>query len=200
MSADVIYGTIYCITNKVNNKQYVGQTIRSPKKRFSEHFCDANRNKCSSKFGNALRKYGKDNFTMEVLEEGIDSIHTLNTLEEEYIKTLSTIDKGYNLSSGGLNHIVSDSTRKLLRAKRHSEESKEKIRKAMLGNEHSNPEIFRKMNKAKIDTTVHCFQHSSYGKVSANCALLSKCFGVNNSAVHNVVKGTYKSTKGWTLV
>ena len=194
-----VCGTIYCITNTFNGKQYIGQTTRSVKKRFSEHFSDAKRGKCSSKFGNALLKYGKENFSVEVLICNIPSIDELNTLEEKYINMYGTRTSGYNLSSGGLNHVVSESTKALMRTKRHTEETKAKISKALIGNKYSDPEVLRKINKERTDTTVHCFIHEQHGKVFANCALLSKCFGLNNSAVHNVVKGTYKSTKGWKL-
>lgn len=53
---------IYCITNKVNGKQYVGLTMRTLEERFKEH-C-----KAESAIGRALRKYGLDNFKLEIID------------------------------------------------------------------------------------------------------------------------------------
>ena len=51
-----IYGRIYCIENKINHKKYIGLTTRSIEERFSEH-C-----KADTVIGEAIRKYGVDNF------------------------------------------------------------------------------------------------------------------------------------------
>lgn len=85
---------IYCITNKVNGKQYVGLTMRTLEERFKEH-C-----KAESAIGRALRKYGLDNFKLEI----IDSSETSEDLwkkESYWIKNKDTFRNGYNMTDGG---------------------------------------------------------------------------------------------------
>ncbi|MBE8953258.1 MAG: GIY-YIG nuclease family protein [Quinella sp. 1Q7] len=58
-----MYGVIYLIMNLINSKPYVGQTRRLLEQRFAEHA------KADSLIGNAIRKYDRENFSIEVLEE-----------------------------------------------------------------------------------------------------------------------------------
>ena len=68
---------IYKMTNKINGKIYIGQSI-DIEKRIKEHFWKATNTKdvsYNSAIHQAIRKYGQENFTWEVLEEcGIDVI------------------------------------------------------------------------------------------------------------------------------
>lgn len=98
---------IYKITNNINGKIYVGQSIDIPK-RIYEHkykaFCkdDISYN---SAIHNAFRKYGLDNFTFEILEEV--SIKELDDKEIFYIKELNSLSpNGYNIQSGGQKYKV----------------------------------------------------------------------------------------------
>ena len=52
-------GYIYLITNKINNKKYIGQTTRTIKIRISDHFSNLYKNYAIT---NAIKKYGKENF------------------------------------------------------------------------------------------------------------------------------------------
>ena len=122
---------IYKITNNVNGKAYVGQTTIDVEKRWKEH-CKKSKQNVSA-ISNAIQKYGKGNFTFEVIINNIVTIKELNNLEEFYIKELDTISPlGYNLTSGGLNYIFSDSTKEKMRnvnlGKKHSAERVENIR------------------------------------------------------------------------
>jgi len=58
---------IYKITNLVNGKCYIGQTVKPVAYRFSQHLYDAVKNKKKNVFHSALRKYGKDNFKHELV-------------------------------------------------------------------------------------------------------------------------------------
>lgn len=87
---------IYCITNKLNGKQYVGQTVRSLEERYSEH-C----RKLNTVVGKAIKKYGKENFNIEILDSSL-IIDDLNDKETYWIKEKNTIiPNGYNLCYGG---------------------------------------------------------------------------------------------------
>lgn len=57
-------GNIYKITNDINGKVYIGQTVQSVEKRFKQHMF---KNSCP-KLANAIKKYGKSHFTIETLE------------------------------------------------------------------------------------------------------------------------------------
>lgn len=98
-------GIIYCYTNLVNNKKYIGQTI-NPKKRFNQHKSSAFNEKDSeynSPLHRAFRKYGYENFKYEVLIEN-NEIDILNELEIYFIKKYnSQIPNGYNIEPGGKN-------------------------------------------------------------------------------------------------
>jgi len=92
---------IYCFTNKVNGKKYVGQSL-SIESRFNSHRnCHLNEryNGYDTKFYRALRKYGFDNFDFCVLEEC--SKEELNNREKYYISHFDSFNSGYNSSDGG---------------------------------------------------------------------------------------------------
>ena len=93
-------GFIYKITNKLNNKVYIGQTIQKPIERFYQHCAK----KCDKYILNmvihkAIFKYGKDNFTFEVIEEVPKQ--QLNEREEYWIKYYNSYTDGYNSTKGG---------------------------------------------------------------------------------------------------
>lgn len=85
---------VYAITNLTNEKQYIGITTRSIKKRFSEH-CKAN-----SGIGNAIRKYGANNFTIVQIDIA-KSWEELCEKEIHYISKYDTYKNGYNQTLGG---------------------------------------------------------------------------------------------------
>lgn len=90
-------GFIYKITNKVNNKIYIGQTRYTVEFRWRQH-----KNK-KTDFGNhfhdAIRKYGEDNFLVETLEEC--DVEKLNEREIYYIAKFDSFNNGYNTTLGG---------------------------------------------------------------------------------------------------
>ena len=61
-------GWIYKITNKINNKVYIGQTINSLEKRFKQHLSEAKQGK-NCRLHSAIRKYGIDAFVIEPIEK-----------------------------------------------------------------------------------------------------------------------------------
>lgn len=86
---------IYKITNIQNNKSYIGQTITTPEARWKRHQQDALSNRLNTHFAQAIRKYGVDNFILEV----IDTAKTQEELTEKesfWIKHYNSIDNGYN--------------------------------------------------------------------------------------------------------
>ena len=91
---------IYLIKNNINGKCYVGKTLKSPKERFSEHLYDAYKPTEENRpLYRAIKKYGKDNFSLHVLEECTDGL--ASEREIWYIKKLKTYAHGYNATIGG---------------------------------------------------------------------------------------------------
>lgn len=90
---------IYCITNQVNNKKYVGST-NDPIRRKQEHFNSARWRSTASYYyplQKAMRKYGIENFMFEVLEECSNDIAAQK--EKEWIVKLNSLTNsgyGYN--------------------------------------------------------------------------------------------------------
>ena len=102
------FNCIYCYTNKVNGKKYIGQTVDFVK-RHNSHICASyNKNNRAYKlpFHKAIRKYGIENFTVEILKEDLKDYEEMDYWECFYIiefDTLANNQKGYNVASGGNN-------------------------------------------------------------------------------------------------
>jgi hypothetical protein len=118
---EVCQGWIYCITNKVNGKKYIGQT-NNFERRKKEHFSIVDEGNVSLR--NAFIKYGVENFTMESILT-FNAINkkvlrkVLNQLEIFYISKYDTFNKnkGYNFTKGGKGNL----------GFKHTEESKRKM-------------------------------------------------------------------------
>jgi len=132
---------IYCITNLVNDKKYVGQTIRDPDVRWYEHKYNAN-NDCVYYIHRSMRKYGSTNFQFEVIDESTNNIDELNDLEEFYISFYDTFKgHGYNLTSGGDSFVMSEETKEKLKqvhlGKKLTDEHRQKLSESQIGRKHS---------------------------------------------------------------
>lgn len=91
---------IYKIENIKNGKVYIGKTISSIEKRWREHWQDATKDRCKERpLYRAFNKYGKLNFSIEVLEEV--SYEVLNEREKYWIEYFGSFKKGYNATLGG---------------------------------------------------------------------------------------------------
>jgi group I intron endonuclease len=116
---------VYKITNKVNNKVYIGITSKGISARWKEHIYSAEHG-CPFKLHNAIRKYGKENFSVELIDF-CNSWEELTKKEQHYISEYksSQDEFGYNMTEGG------DGTF----GRCHTEETKEKIRQKAIGRE-----------------------------------------------------------------
>ena len=85
--------SIYKITNKLNGKIYIGQSV-NPSARWDYH-----KNRSQEAIGYAIRKYGVENFDFEIIEETED----YNTREMYWIAYYESFGcKGYNMNIGGM--------------------------------------------------------------------------------------------------
>lgn len=86
---------IYKITNLVNGKVYVGQSIRDIKQRFTRHINDSLNCKLDTHFARAIRKYGKENFIIELIDTA-ETQDELNQKERYWIRFYDSVHHGYN--------------------------------------------------------------------------------------------------------
>lgn len=93
---------IYKITNLLNNKIYIGQSIH-PEKRWKEHQQHAKACDDNYPIHLAINKYGANNFSFEILEWTEDYDNEEAKLIQEYN---SLVPNGYNLIEGGHSPIM----------------------------------------------------------------------------------------------
>lgn len=100
---------IYCITNLINNKRYVGKTTQSIEERFKQHCRDSRKGKYKNRpLYDAMNKYGVENFKIECLEKVEDS-SILSEREIYWIHELNSYgSNGYNATEGGDGTILYD--------------------------------------------------------------------------------------------
>jgi len=144
---------IYKITNTINDKIYIGQTIGTIKERFYQHVFVSKTKK--HPLYAAMRKYGVENFTITEICK-CNTLEELNELEEFLIQEMGCLSpNGYNLASGGNNHTHHKETKKKIseshkgkKGIKHSDETKKKISEACKGKKFSD-ETKKKISEAK---------------------------------------------------
>lgn len=127
---------VYCITNKINGKKYIGQS-HNIEKRFSQHkYNSKNRH-----LKNAMKKYGTNNFIFTVIETFHPLVEqsVLDECESCYIIASNVMDRkiGYNIKHGGSRGRHTEESKKLLSishlGKKLSENSRIKVSIALTG-------------------------------------------------------------------
>lgn len=133
-----------------NGKKYVGVTCWKPELRWGANGC----NYKNPYMVNAIKKYGWNNITHEIVAKGL-TVDQASQMEIELIEKYNSADKrhGYNISLGGVeSKICSEQTKEKLRqanlGKVMSEESKRKISEYQKGKTKSE-EIIANMIKAQ---------------------------------------------------
>ena len=124
---------IYCITNMINNKMYVGKMSKPVNK--SKYYLGS-----GVIINKAIQKYGKESFIKEILEENIKP-EELSIREIFWIEKLNTKrPNGYNLTDGGegtagykKTHTQIENHRKAITGKKASEETRKKMSEAHIG-------------------------------------------------------------------
>jgi len=91
---------LYLILNAKSPKQYVGITIGSLQARLKQHFSATRRGRKSA-LQNAIKFYGEENFTIELISNNARSFEELQELEINEIIKRDCIRNGYNTAYGG---------------------------------------------------------------------------------------------------
>lgn len=116
--------TIYCHTNKINGKKYIGITGKKPEYRWN----NGKGYSAQIVFARAIEKYGWENFDHTILETNIATLEEANKKESYYISKYHTWLEdencwGYNKTPGGDSRL----------GKTYSEEGKLKLSVARKG-------------------------------------------------------------------
>ena len=125
---------IYKITNTVTSMSYIGYSKQSINTRWKQHYKQALKENKNRKFYNAIRKYGVDTWTTEIIDTAVDAVEAKNK-EIAYIKQYDSYHAGYNSTLGGdgNNGIVmskesNDARSKKLKGVKKSADTVEKFR------------------------------------------------------------------------
>jgi group I intron endonuclease len=177
---------IYKITNKINSKAYIGQTILDIGVRWTKH---CSKSGCKA-IGNAIKKYGKENFKIEIIDTA-SSIEELNKKEEFHIANAKSMaPNGYNLRTGGLNSSPTPKTRakikKSLTGKKRPDDLKRKM------------SLIRQGNKLRFGTgkSVKCLNNGIIYRSAEDAA---EQVGLSFSSVYKICKGIKGSIKGYSF-
>ncbi len=148
---------IYKITNIQNNKMYIGQTIRPIEQRFRRHLNDALNNIIDTHFARAIRKYGKENFIIEIIDTA-QTQDELNKKKQYWIHYYNSVNEGYNETDAifkcGGNTYQSKTEEEM-------EVIKDKIRQSKLGNKNLMARSIKRTNIITgevdiFDTIISC--------------------------------------------
>lgn len=188
---------IYKITNLVNNKIYIGQTIGSLSKRMREHLVPSS--SCTN-LARAIKKYGKENFIISSICR-TQSIVELNHRESYYIKLYDCLaPNGYNLRAGGENHTHSEESKLRMSVARKGKKlgksswnkGKSSWSKGLhLSEQHRNAIFLSSKTKKSIK--------DSNGIIYPSISAAAKILGTSSGKICAVIKGKRKSTKGLTF-
>jgi group I intron endonuclease len=185
---------VYKITNLINGKSYIGQTIRKLEYRWAAH-CSKHYNTYISK---SIRKYGETSFTFEEIG-GANNITELNYQEFILIHKHNTLyPNGYNMQEGGRNGKASMKTRlRMKRAQRiiHSDpvkgrEVRKKQSDARMGFKEPESMLAKKWKK-----TI-CHQN---GKIYKSQIEAGKELGLFPNMISAICLGKRQHTKGYSF-
>lgn len=208
---------IYKITNLVNGKVYIGQTITTIEKRFAKH-CNCDKQVISK----AIHKYGVDNFKVEEIDRA-DTREELDEKERHWIRFYnSLIPNGYNLESGGTkNKEICEATREKLReshkgekapwyGKHLTEDAKRKLSQAHIGKckywkgKKRSQETIEKMSRNRKGKTVGATHIQSIkvvcvdtGAVYDSIGEAARLLNISRTGIINNLKGRSKSAGGF---
>jgi group I intron endonuclease len=214
-------GKIYLITNLINNKKYVGITIRSLKDRWQEHL-RYSRNILQK----AIKKYGKENFKIELVEE-LHNVTEKDLLLKEtfYINKFDTFvnnRRGYNAvknSEGRLifskvtkqkmsiNHADVSGYKNPMYKRRHTNKSRRLISQSKIGTHLSKKHkiilsLALKGEKSyRFDKTIRTFKNINTNEIFVGVQYdFKQKYNFKGSSLCDIMSGRRKSYKGWILV
>lgn len=176
---------IYKITNKLNEKVYIGQTTKTLDIRRKGHI-QAAKNGVNHHLYNAINKYGIENFKFEEICKA-NSKSELNYLEAKYILEYDSVRNGYNMGYGGDNNVmdspivkekhhrimrnddvrlkISQSMKQYRKENPFTNEHRQKISEKLKGNNHFAGHTITEEHKQALNNShykkVYCINHNN---------------------------------------
>lgn len=171
---------IYRITNILNGKVYIGQTIHTLAHRKSRHL-EAMRNGADRHLYRAMRKYGIENFIFEEIDHA-DTLEDLNYLESYYITLYDSVRTGYNMGYGGDNNVMfSDEVKSKHDEKMRSDLVRSKISKSMKAYREKHP--FTDEHRAKL--SAKAMGNRNFGDTIYDQSIGCYCIDSNTGKTHH---------------
>ena len=191
---------IYKITNKINGKSYIGQTIKDIKSRWENH-CKKTSN-CSAIY-NAIQKYGKDNFIVEEIG-GANSQSELNYQEWLMIFRYDTLaPNGYNLRQGGGSKGKTHETTKSKLSNINIGKKLKATTKTKIGNTHRGMKRTQKTSNnisvslRKDKRSIFCINNNTYYNSAAEAG---KSLNLDNCSISKVLNNKRNHYKGYKFI
>jgi group I intron endonuclease len=211
--------SIYKFVNKINGKVYIGYTNNVNGRIRSHRFSSK---KVHTAFYAAIKKYGWNNFSFELIYQSLDEEHCHGTMEEYFIREYkSHVDDGfgYNMTYGGdgqknpskeIRWKIGTANRGKIRGpckeetkrkiglanskKKRTPEEKEHLRQINLGRKQS-VETVLKRSKSYIVT-------DPFGQKQnvINLTKFCKENNLNQGAMAAIARGKAKQHKGWSCL
>ena len=190
--------SVYCHTNKINGKMYIGITSKS---NVQERWRNGNGYSDTPHFNAAIKKYGWDNFEHEIISSNLTEDEACN-FERLLIKKLNLLDDryGYNISEGGNRGCRFKGKRAPMYGKHHTEESKQKNREKHLGRGHKMSEEAKEKirlsafgNHNGKQTRVKCVET---GVIYESAAEAERKTNTDSSAIIKCIKNKLHKTNG----
>jgi group I intron endonuclease len=95
----IIY-SIYKVVNRINGKIYIGFDSDWPN-RLIYHYYNSRSKSKNYYIYRAIRKYGWENFSFDLIYQSKDREYALKIMEPFFIKEYNSFENGYNMTSGG---------------------------------------------------------------------------------------------------
>lgn len=213
---------IYKIINDINSKVYVGQTGKPLIERFKRHCAEAKwKNTKRMPIVLAIKKYGKEHFSIFLLEElpiGTPQ-NIVDSKETEWGYRLNTFcPNGYNLKFGNGRRQWSEEVKRKIgdsnRGKKRTEETKRKLSESHIGNKLSAdakqklstywkgtqlPPLARANALMAVQKTYVLVSPNGVKTTITNMAKFCRENGYDKSQMCNLVRGRKTNYRGWTL-
>lgn len=201
---------IYKVTNKQNNKFYIGQTRNQLKDRWRDHTGAARRGSLAP-IHQAIRKYGVDKFQLEILEK-CSSLEEMNKRE---IALISSMKPQYNIHHGGNSSFTEEHGERVRKAMMRPEVRKKilktstdpkinkRLRKALKEKVHSNKETVDKMIQGgmKFAKKIKAINISTgEERIFDAQRIAERELNIPNSSIRKVLNGKLKQTHGFKFV
>lgn len=100
--------TIYCITNVITNKKYIGYTHDPATRWYKHQFHGVKGDGSCVQLYQSMKKHGVENFKFDILETDIKDVSLAKEREVFFIETYDTYKSGYNATRGGTGGDMSE--------------------------------------------------------------------------------------------